>query len=135
MSNEKELELGCEVRCMVTGYEGILMTIDTHFYGCTRGLIGKLGEQEWSKFYGAPLPTIERIGDGIIKEMPYMPKIEPRFKCGDKIETVLQTGGIVVTVSETLHGTTRYFVESMQESETTVEDAFITFEPLMKKVA
>lgn len=131
----QKIQLGSEVRCTITNFTGILLSEESHHYGCTTYSIQPMGTDDVSKQRSVSSAYVEKIGEGVINKVQYSPEIVPRFSLGDKIETVMGLRGTVTVIQRTLHGSLRYFVEPGKEASSDSKEVFVTFEPLMKKVA
>lgn len=130
----QKIQLGSEVRCIITNFKGILLSEEFHYYGCTTYTIQPMGTDDISKQRTVSSAYVEKIGEGVINKVQYSPEIVPRFNLGDKIETVMGLQGTITIIQRTLHGSLRYFAEPGKEASSKSKEVFITFEPLMRKV-
>ena len=130
----QKIQLGSEVRCTITNYKGILVSEESHHYGCTTYHIQPMGTEDVSKQRSVSSAYVEKIGDGVISKVQYIPEIVPRFKLGDNIKTVMGITGTITVIQRTIHGSIRYFIEPGKETDSENKEVFVTFEPLMAKV-
>lgn len=123
------MPLGCELKCILSGFKGILVNVEYHINGCTRYTLLPEGTEDLNKMYSVSKSYVEKISDGVLKELPYMPTLSPKFKLGDKVKTVMGCEGVITIIQHTIQGSLRYFIATDKKD---ADNCFIAFEPTMK---
>ena len=104
----KTPELGDEVKCRITGFQGIVIAHATFVAGCERMIVQcqelKDGEIVEPQYFDKP--NLEVVTK---REFPVAPIEKTKFKLGDKArDTITGYEGTIVDKVETINGNVRF---------------------------
>ncbi len=128
----KTYKLGTELRCQISGFVGVAVAMEEHYYGCTTYSLMPRGCEDVRKVHRVSVSYVEKVGRGVVDKLAHITRESVNFKCGDLIETVMGVRGTVTLVQHTMHGRVRYFAQA--ESEDGKSELFVCIDPTMRLV-
>lgn len=119
-----DLQIGELAKCKITGFEGVIVSIHNHLYGCKRISIAKQVDGVIRDEYTTSHNVIEKIGEGIKEKCVGLPT--PKFKPGLDIEARDGSKGkITIACTSITMGATYIYQPQSEDGKTIPDVAYI----------